>query len=164
MEDKNHHHVIERFRRQVAKGGLDDKIHFAYRAEGGMPSQRFEEGFTLSGSGHAWVMHHEVVRSIPRREAELELGNDEKEELFRLVAAGAGSLLTLEEAGFIPDSVVGTLLVEVEDARTTLFFLALERDRTDQHQPIVPEMSEALKRFREITRQALREKGVSQDA
>jgi len=163
MENKNHHDVIEHLYHRIANGKFDDQIHFSYRAEGGIPSQRLEESFTLSGSGQALVMYREVVRSIRRREVELRLVDDEVEELFRLVSAGAGSLSTIEEAEFIPDSVVGTLTIGVEDARTTLFFLALERDRIDQDKPIAPEMNEALKRFREITLQALREKGTGED-
>lgn len=164
MESNNPKYVIDQFHNRVVNHELDDKIYFDYRSEGGIPSQRFEEGFKLSGSGDAWVMHHEVVRSIPRREAELKLDDNETEELFRLITAGARSLLPMEDAGFIPDSVVGTLTMEVEDAKTILFFLALERDRLDQDQMIAPEMIEALERLREITRQALREIGAGEDA
>ena len=73
--------------------------------------------------------------------------------MFRLIGSGLDGLFPRSQARFIPDSVVGSITIEVGEEKETLYFLADEEDRVAQDKPIDPQMTEAIKRIRLISQQ-----------
>ncbi len=150
--------IIQKFRERVGQGTLTDDIKLVYRIRGGMPSERVEEEFRLSGSGKAKVVAQDVLKSMPVQEVSEEIDQAETRDLLRQMGSGIDSLVPRSEAHFLPDSLVGSITVEVGGEEATLYFLADEEEQLAQDKPISPQMTEAIQRIRKISPRLL-EKG-----
>lgn len=148
--------VIKKFRERVDSGALTEDVKVTYRIAGGMPSQRVEEEFRLSGSGKSKVVSRDILRSIPTQEGSGELDQNETRELLRKIGSGLDGLVPRSEAHFLPDSVVGSIIIEVDGEAETLYFLAEEGERLAQTKPISPLMTEAIQQIRKKSRWLLK--------
>lgn len=150
--------VIQKFREHLDRESLTEDIKVVYRVAGGMPHERIEEEFTLSGRGRAKVMVRDVLRSIPAQEASGELDQVETRDLLQQIESGLDSLVPRSEARFIPDSVVGSITVEVNGEEETLYFLVDEEERLAQERAIAPQMTEAIRRISQVSQRLLESK------
>jgi hypothetical protein len=150
--------MIRKFREHLDRESLTEDIKVVYRVAGGMPHERIEEEFRLSGKGTAKVMMRDELKAIPPQEAYGELDQAETRDLLQQIEAGLDSLVPRSEARFIPDSVVASITVEVEGEETTLYFLPEEEERLAQEKPIAPQMTEAIQRIRQISQRLLESK------
>jgi hypothetical protein len=148
--------VIQKFREYVASEALPENVKVTYRVSGGMPSERVEEEFTLSSDGKATVATRDVLDTAMPQEASSELQTSEVRELLQQIGEGFEGLVTRSEASFLPDSLVGTITIEVDGEGVTLYFLADEEERQVQSKPITPQMSQAVQRIRTMSRQFLK--------
>lgn len=148
--------VIRKFRERVDGLDLATDLKVVYRIAGGMPSERVEEEVQVSGSGEVRVKTRDVLRSIPAREVTQRLEATEIIDLFRRVGPGLDSLIPRSEARFLPDSVVGSITIEVGGEETTLFFLADEEERRAQAKRIAPQAADVVQRFRGIAQRLLK--------
>ena len=149
MEEGPIQGVIQKFHERIDRGNLTDDTKIVYRVAGGFPHERIEE-YCLSGSGTATLLRQDRLNSIPRQELSTTLDQTESRELFQQIRSGLASLIPQSQARFLPDSVVGSLTVEVDGERETFYFLPQEEDRVAQNKPIAPQIVEAGKHFREI--------------
>lgn len=150
--------MIRKFREHLDRESLTEDIKVVYRIAGGMPHERIEEEFRLSGRGKAKVMMRDVLRSIPAQEASGELDQAETRDLLQQIGAGLDSLVPRSEARFLPDSVVGSITVEVGGEETTLYFLPEEEERLAQDKAIAPQMTEVIRRISQISQRLLKSK------
>lgn len=148
--------VIRKFHELVERGDLADDIKIVYCVAGGMPVERVEEELKLSGSGKAEVMVRDMLKSMPTQEVSTELGRDESQYLFQEIGRGLDSLATRSEARFLPDSLVGSITIQVEGEETTLYFLADEEERISQNKPITSQMAEAIQHVTKISHKLLK--------
>lgn len=154
--------IIQKFREGVGRGTLTEDIKLFYRITGGMPSERVEEEFRLSGSGKAKVMAQDVLRSMPTQEVSGEINQAETRDLLQQLGSGIDSLVPRSEANFLPDSLVGSIIIEVGGEKATLYFLADEEERLAQNKPISPKMTDAIQRIGKISPRLLK-KGREED-
>ena len=70
--------------------------------------------------------------------------------MFRQIALGIEDLISAEKAVFLPDSVVASLTIRIADKEFTTHFLANERDRIIQNNPIPSEIATVVKSFEKI--------------
>jgi hypothetical protein len=137
--------LIQRFHERVDRGNLTGDIKFIYRVQGGLP--RIEEEYRLSGSGTATLLREDPLYSIPRQEFSTTLDQAESRELFQLIRSGLTGLISQPQPPFlVPDSVLGSLMVEVDGERATFPFIWQDVTGTAQYKPI----DEAVERFRAI--------------
>lgn len=148
--------MIRKFRERVDRKSLTEDVKFVYRMAGGMPSERVEEEFRLSGSGKANMMVRDVLRSMPAQRVSVELDHAETLDLFQKIGQGLDRLVPRSEARFLPDSLVGSITFEVGGDEATLYFLADEEERLAQNKPIAPQMAEAIQQVRGISQQLLK--------
>jgi hypothetical protein len=148
--------IIRKFRERVDLKDITEDLKVVYRIAGGMPSERVEEELQLTGSGKARVKERDVLKSIPAREVSRELDESEVIDLFRKVGPGLDSLVPREEARFLPDSLIGSITIEVDGEETILFFLADEEQRLAQDKPIAPQVAEVVQHFRGISQRLLK--------
>lgn len=148
--------IVRKFRECVDRRTPTEDIKVIYRIAGGMPSQRVEEEFRLSGSGKAKVKARDVLRSIPPQEVSEELDQAETRDLFQKIGSSLDSLVPRSEAHFLPDSVVGSITVEVDGEEATLYFLADEEERLAQDKPISPKFTEAIQQIRKNSQRLLK--------
>jgi hypothetical protein len=114
--------LIKKFRESIAKGALDQDIKVTYRVSGGMPSERLEEELALSWSGEAKVKSADRIKLMAPQEALTSLDLAETRVVFEKVASSLDNLIPRSEARFPPDSMVGSITIEVGGNQTTLFF------------------------------------------
>jgi len=84
------------------------------------------------------------------REASSELRREALTDVMRKLAEGVDGLSSRSQARFLPDSLVGSVTLEVDGEGTELFFLADEEERITQGKPIPPPAVEAFDDLRRI--------------
>jgi hypothetical protein len=141
--------IIQRFNQRVDQGALTDDVKVTYRISGGMPYEAVEQEFMVSGSGSANLAGRGIQGALAPQAFAINQG--ESQEIFRLVSSGIDRLPTRSEARFLPDSLIGTITVEVNGEEETFYFLVDEADRAVQNKPIPQEISEALQRLTDIS-------------
>jgi hypothetical protein len=151
--------LSERFRERVARGDLRQDVQVVYRISGGMPEERIEEEFRLSGSSEAESKFIDGRTAEAAREVSAELDGAETQQLFQRVASGLDELVSRSEARFLPDSSIGSITIQVGGEQETLYFLADEGQRQGQEEASAPRMPEALKPLEETSRRLLAERG-----
>jgi hypothetical protein len=156
MSNLSEWEIKQKFRERVDQGDITEDIKVIYQIQGGMPSERIEEEFRLSGNGNAKVMVRDMLRSIPTQEVSVELDRDEAYSLFQKIVPGLDSLVPRSEAHFLPDSLVGSITIQIDTEETTLYFLADEEERMSQDKPITPQMAEVIQGFTEISKRLIK--------
>lgn len=134
--------VVDKFREHLARGDLT-KIRFINRVAGGMPGEGdIEEEFIVSGNKTAAV--RAKAAGAPSEEAFSELDVADVHELFQQVSESLGDLTPREQAQFLPDSVIGSITIDVEGEQATFFYLVDAEQRQEQGVSISSKASEAL--------------------
>ncbi len=141
--------VLERFRAKIAAGDTSG-IRVSTRTAGGMPGeQHLDRSVEVDGEGHAraiaWATEGRVLA-----EASADIDDDTLVEVLRKLSLGAEGLVPRSRARFLPDSLVGSVVVEVEGESTELFYLPDEEDRVTQGKPIPPAAADALATLRRL--------------
>jgi hypothetical protein len=161
--------TVQKFASRIDRGDLTDDVKVVYRVEGAMPYKVLEPTeeeaaqeelmeVSLSGDGTANAVLGKIFEARPTKELSGKLGRDEYQELFLRISAGLGSLVPRSDAAFLPDSMTGSITIELEGEEETLYFLADEQDRLTQDKPIAPDVVEAIKGLEGIS-QRLQEQG-----
>lgn len=159
MSNLSESNVIQKFRQHIEKKSLTDDIKITYRIGGGMPSERIEEEFILSGSGKAKVMMQDIKKLKPAKEASIKLNQAETRNLLQEIGQGLKSLVPRSKARFLPDSAVGSITVQVGREKAILYFLADEEERIAQDKPIAPEIFKAITHISKISKRVLKKRG-----
>lgn len=146
--------VLRRFRGKVAAGDLKG-IRVSVHVAGGMPSERrLDRTVTLSASGEALVTATDNDTAGRVRNSS-KLSDEDAADFMRSLSEDAQGLVPRSQASFLPDSLVGSLLVEVEGESVELFYLADEQDRVTQGKPISPAAARGLARLRDVADQSI---------
>jgi hypothetical protein len=143
--------IIEKFRERVKRGTLNDDVRVVYRISGGMPSERVDEEFNLSGNGKATVRSLDILKSRTFKEATADLTQGEVSEAFQKVEKSLDKLVPFSEARFMPDSIVGSITIEEGGKKTTLYFQEEETVPTENIRGASPEISVISRYFREAS-------------
>jgi len=136
--------VVEKFRKSLSEGELSENIRVVYRVAGGMPHERLEHEFTLTGIGKSDVRMGDELRAMVPQEASAELDGSETRDLLEQIGVSLDELVPRSEARFLPDSVVGSITIEVDGETETLFFLADEDQRIAQEEDRLPAEARSL--------------------
>jgi hypothetical protein len=157
MTQSNEERVIEKFRERLSDGDLS-RIHIVNRITGGTPGEgRIEQEFWISGKNEATIRIKDA--GAPLEEASSKLKENDVHLLFQKVSKGIDSLVTREKANFIPDSVVGSITIEVDGEEATFFYLADEDEREAQKKPVSRKMKEALDKFSLFSKRLQKKRG-----
>lgn len=149
--------VIREFKERVARGETDG-ISVVYRIAGGLPAKQYvHKELCISSDGQAHVQAEGIARQS--EELSTALPNTEIQVLFRQLGECVDELLPRSETWFIPDSLVGSVTIEVDGGQATLFFLADEEARQAQHKPISTGAAATFDSFSRLTRRLLGEQG-----
>jgi hypothetical protein len=135
--------VLQSLRRKVVAGDVRG-IRIQVRVSGGMPAeQHVDRTVTVDAAGQAVMSAAEQDPSRPVQTT-TQLPQKDLSRLLSQFGEGAAGLVPRAQARFLPDSVVGSVLVEVDGETTELFYLADEQDRITQDKPISAAAAEAL--------------------
>jgi hypothetical protein len=158
MAERSQSDVIHQFRERVGRGELRG-LQVTYRVSGGMPAEgRVGEELRVSGEGTSTARSlTEGAGTRAPREASTRLRPQEVELLFGQLAQGLDSLTPRSQARFVPDSVVGSITVEIDGAEETRYFLAEADERVRQGESLAPAAADSVGRLAQITARLLRE-------
>jgi len=122
-----------------------------------MPGERIEHQFELTGDGYAAVSAEGALAGIAPQAASAELDPSEAGALLDQLGIGLDSLIPRGQARFVPDSVIGTVTIEVEGETATLYFLPEQEDRQAYGLEIAAPMANAIQQIEEISKRLLEE-------
>jgi hypothetical protein len=128
-------HDVARAKREPS--GKDRILHVV---SGGAPGERFESRLEVRGNGNVDLHLRDEPAGIDER-ATTALDTQDLQHLYGELEAS--QILVMEEAGrrFLPDSLVGTITIEVGGKETTLYYLADEEERRDEASPMRPQIA-----------------------
>jgi hypothetical protein len=124
MTKRKESELIKKYRERIRAGGLPEGVKVVVRLTGGMPSERLEHEFELTGEGKASVSRLDELSGVPRQAASGELDLEEARQLLQQIDAGIPGMVRRGEAHFLPDTVVGIITVEVDGKAETFYFPA----------------------------------------
>jgi hypothetical protein len=141
--------VLESFRGKVAAGDISG-IRVRVRVAGGMPEeQHVDRTIEVDSSGAAAATAAADDAAGPAEERG-DVPEEDLSALMRELSEGAEGLVPRSQARFLPDSLVGSVVLEVDGDTTELFYLADEQDRITQNKPIPPAAASALDQLQRL--------------
>jgi hypothetical protein len=145
---QDEHAGLTELRKRVEKAGKVQDVKVTVRIAGGIPSQRLEEEYEVSGSGRVSHRFSDMLKESKPVRGSGRLNAAELRELLDAVARGTEGLVPRSMARFLPDTVVGKLTIEVGQKKTELYFLPDESTRTAQNKHISSQAAATIERFR----------------
>jgi hypothetical protein len=123
-----------------------------------MPAEgRVGEELKVSGNNLATV--RAVTGLNLPQEASREFSSVEIQALLKHIEQGIDGLVPSSEAQFLPDSVLGSITLEIDGEQATFYFLIDEDDRINQNKPIAPAIVEAIDIFSTFSQELLQQGG-----
>lgn len=123
------------------------KIVLQYRISGGPPGKRLLRVLRISGEGDVTYEDHDELRRRKPIRAKTTMPVSEGMAVLREVE-GSG-LLNLRETGggFLPDSIIGSIGIEIDGAEVQFHFLADEDQVRSQRKETLPPIRELRIKF-----------------
>ncbi len=157
MSTSSEAEIIQKFREGVDRGIFPEDMKVVYRIAGGMPNQRLEEEFIISGNGKTEVKALDMLASKPAERASLNLNRTDTREAFQKIRSSLDSMVPLEKTNFLPDSLVGSVTLEVGGEKTTLYFPIEEEEKKADRKLISSSIPDTIRYFREASKRILEE-------
>lgn len=158
MDDTRESKAIKKLRERLEQGNLRG-VSVRYRESGGMPAQgRIGEEVHISADSNRVTARIAEGTRHPQ-ESSKQLAPSEVRSLLNRLAEGIDSLVPRSQARFLPDSVLGSITIDIDGEKSEFFFLIDEEDRKDQNRPISPAMAEVAEKFANLSQQLLRKDG-----
>lgn len=129
MSESTESKVAEKFRKSLSAEKLPEDLRVVYRVSGGMPHERLEHEFTVTGAGRSDVRMGDELRAMAPQEASADLDLGEARDLLEQIGVSLDELVPRSEARFMPDSLVGSITIEIDGEAAEFFFLADEDQR-----------------------------------
>jgi len=140
-----------------------EKTALIYRISGGPPGKRLLTNLRVSGTGVVSHEYRDEMQGKRTTRARTTLSNNEVKSLFRQIQ-DSGLLGQVDiGTGFLPDSIIGSIIIESPDARVVYHFLAEEhQQKSQQKEPSRP--VQQLKNVLENISQKVRKQSVGKKA
>lgn len=113
-------------------GGPRD-LALTYRVSGGPPSKRLLMELRISAKGDATYEHRDEMHGKKTSRRKMVLPRDKTMSLLRQVHESGILELGDTGGGFLPDSTIGTIIIESEGSRISYHFLAEEHQQRAQN-------------------------------
>lgn len=130
MPNREESEIIRTVRERAAAGNLQG-VDVIYRVTGGAPGEQIiNDELRVAGPGTV----HARASAAPAgtQENSAQLAPPEMQALVQVVSDGVGDLIPRSEARFIPDTIVGQVLLRVDGKEASFFFLP-DTEQAKQH-------------------------------
>ena len=148
--------IIKKFQNKVNEGDFTG-IKITCKITGGIPNERLEEEHIISGTGKVYLKMRNSLTAKYIPKISIKTKKEKVQKIIKEIAEGIHSLVPESETNFLPDSLVGSITLEMEGKKTKLYFLAEEEDRISQHRPISLTMNKAIQDIIKISRVSKKE-------
>ncbi|MFC9872895.1 hypothetical protein [Nocardia salmonicida] len=145
MPNANEITVAREFAERVDQGQLQG-MGILRRVAGGMPSQQVAAETIAMDLGPVSLRS---TGGAPGAVAE-SLADPEFRDVLQKLSKAVNELVPRSEARFLPDSLVGSLTIKVDDREATFYYLADEHDRERQGRILSEQAADVLGRFADI--------------
>jgi hypothetical protein len=133
--------------------GRIEGVKVIYRMSGGAHGEFVNEEVIISGTNDVGLKMKDETRSQMMQEFSTQIDRNNIQSLFRNIEGGMNSLVPAGKAGFLPDSLVGSITLEVDGKKSnTYYFLVDEDDRISQGKPVSPQIIEAVRGIEDISK------------
>jgi hypothetical protein len=139
--------VVRTFAERVSRGKLGPDLQVIYRVAGGMPSERLEYEIKIDSVGGAKITSYDAQISRTIKHGPIASDVPEVADLFKQIVAGLHSLLPASRATFLPDALVGSITIRVDDEEETFYFVPEVEKRRTPEKRVAPPMELTLQRF-----------------
>jgi hypothetical protein len=141
-----------------------EKTALTYRISGGPPGKRLLTTLRVSGDGVAIREHSDEIRGKRSTRAKTTLSQNEVKSLFRQVQE-SGLLEQLETGtGFLPDSIVGSIIITLAGAQVGYHFLPEEHQQKSQRKEPTPPVQRLRMVLEDLSKKVQRESGSKKTA
>jgi hypothetical protein len=139
--------TVELFGKHVKE---EKKVFVAYEVSGGPPGERITQKMIIGEDENVKLEMNDETKPDIDKMSLISIDPAERKSLLEELATSLDkgkSLLDEPDKVFLPDSVVSSLTIQVEDETLTLHFLTDEFDRKLQNKPIPPELSTVIEKI-----------------
>ena len=139
--------IVELFGKYVKE---DKKVQVIYEVSGGPPGERINQKMIIGDDANVKLETNDETRPSLEKMRLIQFEETELKSLLEELASSLSktkSLLDEPDKGFLPDSVVSSLTIKVENKTLTLHFLTDELDRKLQKKPITQELERVLEKI-----------------
>jgi len=139
--------VVQVFAARVSEGKLGPDVQVVYRVAGGMPSQRVEYEIAVDSVAGARVTVYDARLAQEAKHASIPPVRLDVAGLFEQVSTGLHSLLPSARATSLPDALVGSITIRINNDEETFYFIPEEEKRRSPGKGVAPSMDRALQQF-----------------
>jgi hypothetical protein len=153
--------VLREFLESVARDELPPDMRVVIEISEVVPQSGPTDKFEVLSNGKIKSFDRSISSDENGREVMAELTLPERTKLFRLLSRGLDSLPLRSEAGFQPDSEIGSITILMGGREEKRYFLVNPIDRAIQRRPIAAEIEEALE-FLKMVPKRLKQDGPNE--
>lgn len=141
-----------------------EKTVLTYRISGGPPGKRLLTTLRVSGAGVAIHEHSDEILGKRSKRAKTTLSENEVKALFRQIQ-GSNLLEQLDTGtGLLPDSIIGSIIIESADAQVAYHFLAEEHQQKSQRKEPTPPVQRLRTVLENLSEKVQRQSGSKKQA
>jgi len=136
--------LIKKFKTKILSDDFKN-TRIIYRVKGGAPSERIEKEVVVNADGKVeTIINEDQLKVLSNGKKSITIKDTEVKNLFKEVTNFIDQLAA-DDSKFLPDSMIGSLSIQIEDKRTTIgYFLEEEEERKVQNKFVGPNLSNVI--------------------
>lgn len=119
-----------------------------YRVKGGAPSERIDKEIVLNADGKVeTIINEDQFGVLSKGKKSISMKENEIKKFFKEVTNFMDQLAS-DDSKFLPDSVIGSLSIQIEDKETIIgYFLTEQEERKTQNKFVDPNLSDTINKL-----------------
>ena len=132
--------LLQKFKSKISSNDFKNTT-IIYRIKGGAPSERIDKELVVNADGKVeTIINEDQLGVLSKGKKSLTRNDNEIKNLFKEVTNFIDQLAA-DDSKFLPDSVIGSLSIQIEDKETTIgYFLPEEEERKVQNKFVGPNL------------------------
>ena len=139
--------LLKRFKSKILSDDFKN-TGIIYRVNGGAPSERIEKEAVVNADGKVeTIIHEDQLGVLAKGKKSISLKDNEIKTLFKEVTNFIDQLAA-DDSKFLPDSVIGSLSIQIEGKDTIIgYFLPEEEERKVQNKFVDGNLSSVINKL-----------------
>lgn len=139
--------LLKKFKSKILSDDFKN-ARIIYRVKGGAPTERIEKEVLVNADGKVeTIINEDQLGVLSKGKKSITRKDDEIKNLFKEVTNFIDQLAA-DDSKFLPDSIIGSISIQIEDKETTIgYFLPEEEDRKVQNKFVGPNLSNVINKL-----------------
>jgi hypothetical protein len=139
--------LLKKFKSKILSDDFKN-ARIIYRVKGGVPTERIEKEVLVNADGKVeTIINEDQLGVLSKGKKSITRKDDEIKNLFKEVTNFIDQLAA-DDSKFLPDSIIGSISIQIEDKETTIgYFLPEEEDRKVQNKFVGPNFSNVINKL-----------------